>query len=202
MYCKDLWKHLRPENIDCVKTVWSWLRAFFVFFKNRIESGQNTRGLPTKNVSGLCLWNVTSFVAKHENTRKTKPSNYTICSICICVLHFFVPGKLKTPTLRILGMSWGVKLPPVFKALKRGVMNGGSGVSIGGVRILREHQKYLIGDLERIKFLSRSRVSGNPTILTDQDPAVQLVGWAPVIFVWKDFISHSIHVWYISLHLP
>ena len=34
----------------------------------------------------------------------------------------FVQGELIT--LRILGMSWGVKLPP-------GVMNGGSGVSIG-----------------------------------------------------------------------
>ena len=34
-------------------------------------------------------------------------------------------------TLRILGMSWGVK-PIFFEALKRGVMNGGSGVSIGG----------------------------------------------------------------------
>ena len=37
-------------------------------------------------------------------------------------------------TLRILGMSWGVKTA-CFKAPR--VSLGGSGVSIGGVRILR-----------------------------------------------------------------
>ena len=37
-------------------------------------------------------------------------------------------------SLRILGMSWGVKTT-CFKA--PGVLLGGSGVSIGGVRILR-----------------------------------------------------------------
>ena len=39
-------------------------------------------------------------------------------------------------TLRILGMSWGVK-NTFFEA--PGVSLGGSGVSIGGVRILREY---------------------------------------------------------------
>ena len=41
-------------------------------------------------------------------------------------------------------MSCGVKLPPVLRPF-RGVMNGGSGVSIGGVRILREQPKFLSG---------------------------------------------------------
>ena len=40
----------------------------------------------------------------------------------------------KSTTLRILGMSWGVKIT-CFEA--PGVSLGGSGVSIGGVRILR-----------------------------------------------------------------
>ena len=33
-------------------------------------------------------------------------------------------------TLRILGMSWGVKVPPVLRPI--GLSLGGSGVSIGG----------------------------------------------------------------------
>ena len=41
----------------------------------------------------------------------------------------------KDSSLRILGMSWGVKLTCLEGFL--GVMNGGSGVSTGGVRILR-----------------------------------------------------------------
>ena len=41
-------------------------------------------------------------------------------------------------TQRLHAMSWGVKLPPVFFGPFRCVMNGGSGVSIGGVRSLRE----------------------------------------------------------------
>ena len=50
----------------------------------------------------------------------------------------FSGGSFKLPiltALRILGMSWGVKTA-CFKA--PGVSLGGSGVSIGGVRILRE----------------------------------------------------------------
>ena len=38
-------------------------------------------------------------------------------------------------TLRILGMSWGVKLPTCFEA--PGVSLGGCGVSIVGVKIVR-----------------------------------------------------------------
>ena len=41
-------------------------------------------------------------------------------------------------TLRILwDVGRGVKLPPVFFFGPKSVMNGGSGISIGGVRILR-----------------------------------------------------------------
>ena len=48
-------------------------------------------------------------------------------------------SPLGSPTsrvaLRILGMSWGIKTT-CFEA-PRGVMNGGSGVSLGGVKIVR-----------------------------------------------------------------
>ena len=54
-------------------------------------------------------------------------------------VKFSLSGEGRTSwislTLRILGMSWGVKTA-CFKA--PGVSLGGSGVSIGGVRILRE----------------------------------------------------------------
>ena len=44
------------------------------------------------------------------------------------------PSTYCTPALRILGMSWGVKTTFLEAP---GVSLGGSGVSIGGVRILR-----------------------------------------------------------------
>ena len=42
--------------------------------------------------------------------------------------------RKRSPTLRILGMSWGVKTT-CFEA--SGMSLGGSGVSIGGVKIVR-----------------------------------------------------------------
>ena len=45
-----------------------------------------------------------------------------------------MPYVFFLPTLRILGMSWGVK-NTFFEA--PGLSLGGSGVSIGGVKILR-----------------------------------------------------------------
>ena len=43
--------------------------------------------------------------------------------------RFFLFDMIVDSSLRILGMSWGVKLPPVWRP--RGVTFGGSGVSIG-----------------------------------------------------------------------
>ena len=50
-------------------------------------------------------------------------------------------AALKSFALRILGMSWGVK-NTFFEA--PGVSLGGSGVSIGGVKILRVEEGFLL----------------------------------------------------------
>ena len=49
-------------------------------------------------------------------------------------------GPIWVPALRILGVSWGVKTT-CFEA--PGVSLGGSGVSIGGVKIVRELYIYI-----------------------------------------------------------
>ena len=58
--------------------------------------------------------------------------------------------------------SWGVKLPPVLRRFLRGVMPGGSGVSIVGVKIIRVEKK--TWDLHGFTCLKKAGV-------------VMLVGW-------------------------
>ena len=60
------------------------------------------------------------------------------------MIHLYVKAAEmcgKISTLRILERDAGYQVvsscPPILKPLKRGVINGGFGVSIGGVRIVR-----------------------------------------------------------------
>ena len=54
---------------------------------------------------------------------------------------FYGSSKVIVIALRLVGMSWGVKLTPVWRPKR--VSLGGSGVSIGGVGSLRVGQMLL-----------------------------------------------------------
>ena len=83
-------------------------------------------------ISKSFIWFAGHKSIKAATWQEQRPVHCRSPSVCLdCRVDF---KGFFTHTLRILGMSWGLKIT-CFEA--PGVSLGGSGVSIGGVRILR-----------------------------------------------------------------
>ncbi len=135
-FCRSSSNYQRP---------WSWqfykVDDIYHIFLSRAFDLHFLRVVSYKRTHPSCSFNDTKSLFNMRLGKWRRISMGGTSVVQIWVDHFNIQLGLrwevtkKDSSLRILGMSWGVKLTCLEGFL--GVMNGGSGVSTGGVRILR-----------------------------------------------------------------
>ena len=108
-------------------------------------------GIPLKKCPYVALVKTLKILPEKIKSQEAFPLTFPKAFLCANLRdhYMFNPNdalnyrqiNAKLPSLRILGMSWGVK-NTFFEA--PGVSLGGSGVSIGGVKILRDTYMYCL----------------------------------------------------------